>query len=301
MANYEDAIRNIRQNLKEYLQKSGLKSLVIGVSGGLDSTACCALAHPVCQELGIKLIGRSLTIESNKQEEIERARMVGDIFCTDFSEHDLTKMYLSLRAAVEAKEPLGDMDKDASAECIRAIKIRRGNIKARVRMIYLYNLAQVTGGMVLSTDNLTELRLGFWTLHGDVGDYGMIQNCTKTEVYNIVEHIMYTYPVGSDERDTLKASIEGIPTDGLGITKSDLDQILPGWENKFACCRDGYKEVDRIFDVYFELTKSIQSMVSDDLEEVLRQRKHPVIERYIRTQFKRENPISISRDIIFAK
>jgi len=62
-------------------------------------------------------------------------------------------------------------------------------MKARIRMILLYDLAGGNDGMVLSTDNYTEYLLGFWTLHGDVGDFGMIQSLWKTEVYDMVEWI----------------------------------------------------------------------------------------------------------------
>ena len=58
--NYENAVRNIRTELKTYVEKNNLKSLVIGVSGGIDSALCVLLAKPVCKELNIPLIGRSL-------------------------------------------------------------------------------------------------------------------------------------------------------------------------------------------------------------------------------------------------
>jgi NH3-dependent NAD+ synthetase len=50
-----------------------------------------------------------------------------------------------------------------------------GNIKARLRMITLYHIAQLTGGIVISTDNLSEFWMGFWTLNGDVGDFAIQQ------------------------------------------------------------------------------------------------------------------------------
>ena len=101
-------------------------------------------------------------------------------------------------------------------------------------MIYLYDIAQEHNGLVLSTDNWTELMLGFWTLHGDCGDYGMIQNLWKTEVYEMAS----TFVENLEEKRSraLLDCIEAIPTDGLGISASDLDQI--GAES--------YKEVDEI-------------------------------------------------------
>lgn len=61
--------------------------------------------------------------------------------------------------------------------------IANGNLQARCRMIHLYDLAGIHGGLVMSTDNQTEYQLGFWTIHGDVGDFDPIQDLWKTEVY----------------------------------------------------------------------------------------------------------------------
>jgi NH3-dependent NAD+ synthetase len=87
--NYSDMVGKIRQILKDYIVKQNLKSLVLGVSGGIDSALVAALAKPVCDELNIKLIGRSLPCGTNTQDEIDRAKNVGELFCHDFREIDL--------------------------------------------------------------------------------------------------------------------------------------------------------------------------------------------------------------------
>ena len=99
-------------------------------------------------------------------------------------------------------------------------RIRAGNIKARLRMTYLYDKANKYNGMVLSTDNLTERNLGFWTLNGDVGDFGFLQELWKTEVYGLSKSI---------GTESVMACVNAIPTVGLGITDSDIDQLLPDW------------------------------------------------------------------------
>lgn len=63
---------------------------------------------------------------------------------------------------------------------LKRTPIADGNIQARLRMIYLYNLASIHKGLVMSTDNQTEYQLGFWTIHGDVGDFDPIQDLWKT-------------------------------------------------------------------------------------------------------------------------
>ena len=93
---YSSAVLNIRTNLKKYILDNKLKSLVVGVSGGIDSALVCAIAYPVVKELGIELIGRSISIETNKQDEIFRASNVGECFTTNFKEVDLSLDYINL-------------------------------------------------------------------------------------------------------------------------------------------------------------------------------------------------------------
>ena len=90
---HKKAVSNIRLELSGYIKKYNLKSLVLGLSGGIDSTLCAVLASPICKELNIPLIGRSITIETNKPDEIERGISTGSAFCNDFKEVNLTDLY----------------------------------------------------------------------------------------------------------------------------------------------------------------------------------------------------------------
>lgn len=263
---YDKAVENIRNELKSYIISSNLKALVIGVSGGIDSALCIALAAPVCEELFIPLIGCGITIESNKPEEINRAGKAGRAFCTEFIEVDLTENYKRLLPVFQQEE---DDFEDIQ------VRIRFGNVKARMRMILLYDLAQRRNGMVLSTDNKTELLLGFWTLHGDVGDFGMIQNLWKTEVYAMAQYLAEQDGLSEEKREAVMECIRAVPTDGLGVTESDLEQLGA----------DSYSEVDMILIEYLEKGNT-------SYEE------HPVIQRNRRTDYKRNNPWNIPREKI---
>ena len=165
-------------------------------------------------------------------------------------------------------------------------KICIGNIKARARMIALYDIANKHNGLVLSTDNLTELLLGFWTLHGDVGDLGFIQGLFKTEVYGLSNWILDNFDkcIGLDKNSeqtykTLDECIKAVPTDGLGITESDYDQL--------EC--DSYSMIDYILIDYL------------NNPEASKYKNHPVVKRYEATHFKRENPYNFDRTCIIEK
>jgi len=280
---YKKAVENIRKELKSYITDNKIKSLVMGISGGMDSTLCALLAKPICDELGILLIGRSLPASSNSIGENSRAKEIGKLFCTDFKEVNIEETFEETYnlACYNFEEDSNNND------------ILKGNIKARIRMILLYDIG-ATRGMVLSTDNYTEYLLGFWTLHGDVGDYGMIQNLWKTEVYEMAEWIaenelrkFQRYPDGetaeipSEAKEAVLKVIVADATDGLGISKTDLDQILPEWKGG---SRRGYEIVDSRLQLYLDRGVA-------DLDD-------PVVARMFRTEFKRLNPVNIQRDRI---
>jgi len=267
---YERIFNNIVADASNYIIGSNLKSLILGLSGGLDSTVVAALARKVCDETGAELIGVSLPTRFNKQEEISNAGLVGGSFC------DVTTI-ISLDKAVSAvARHLLDPVLASEEDLLKEEKIRRGNAIARLRMIYLYHEAHDNNGIVLSTDNLTEYFLGFWTLHGDVGDFGMIQGLWKTEVYGLAAFLRHTCLVEGDVQraKALRRAIDAIPTDGLGISDTDLDQI----EAK------NYKEVDEILVAY----------LNGDAAKL----SHPVIKRHLNSFFKRDNPHNISREEI---
>lgn len=285
MKNPEIVVANIRFELTKYIIDHKIKSLVLGVSGGMDSALCAVLAKPVCDDTGIKLIGRSIPISGNKEEEKDRAFEIGTNFCHDFDEvYLLDEDFQSIWSHLDIEG--WDVDDEDTTR-----KFRQGNIKARLRMIYLYDLAQLHHGLVLSTDNQTEYLLGFWTLHGDVGDYGMIQNLWKSEVYDLGEWLIKN-ELKEEAADALNSCIECQATDGLGITNTDLDQILPGWE---GTSRDGYKKVDEILQNY-EMEYAVHGQ--DGIFEYT-DFNSPVIIRHIRTRFKRDNPHNISRFDLF--
>jgi len=137
--------------------------------------------------------------------------------------------------------------------------------------------------MVLGTDNLTEYYLGFFTLGGDgLSDYGMIQNLWKTEVYELAECLVEAddSDLTKEQREALAACINSTPTDGLGITNSDLDQLGA----------NSYLQVDIMLKDY--LVNKF-SLVGQALEG------YPVIQRYNRTHFKRNHPVTIKREELF--
>jgi NAD+ synthase len=268
---YKTIYTNIRSAAREYLEKNtALRSLIVGLSGGIDSALICVIASELVKELpDIRLIGRSIPIESNTDHEILRAKNIGENFCTHFKQEDLTQVFQNFHKDLMS---LNVREKAGSYED----KIRRGNIKARLRMIYLFDLAHYENGMVLSTDNYTELLLGFWTLHGDVGNYGFIQYLWKTEVYGLAQFLVDKYRNENEtsKAEALQACIDAVPTDGLGITISDFDQI-------------GVSDYMTVDNILINYPKGGEENTD-----------HPVIQRHLRSEFKRRDPQNIGREAL---
>ncbi|MCL2167903.1 MAG: NAD(+) synthase [Lentimicrobiaceae bacterium] len=250
----------IRKHAQNYIKENGLQALILGISGGIDSALCAALLKPVCEECNIPLIGRSITIESNLPDEIERSIKAGDSFCHDFQYLNLTETYL------ENRKNLIHLDDSILS------KLRQGNMKARMRMMILYDLAQLNRGIVIATDNFTEYLTGFWTLHGDVGDYAPILHLWKTEVFALATYLLSE--CNEKQRESLQMCIDAVPVDGLGISACDCEQL--GVKDYF--------EADKLFVRYFSGEKRLE--------------EHQLIKRYLHSHYKRNNPVVIPRSEI---
>ena len=264
---YQEMLDNIVRCGLDYLIKyPKIESLILGISGGIDSTLTAAIASKICKKMPreCKLIGVHIPIEPNTQEDFDWSSEVGNTFCDE------------LNIILRPQKIMNIFYEEYARALTLEEKIRKGNIKARLRMIELYDIAHKNNGIVLSTDNRTENYLGFWTLHGDVGDLGFIQNLWKTEVYGIAKFLVSFYNRSYRGRP-IYYSIQATPTDGLGITDSDFDQLGV----------DSYEEADKILIDY------LNSLNADwDCHD------HPIITRYINSQYKRNNPFSILREHI---
>ena len=244
---FEDKVNN----LIDYLKSNNIKAQILGISGGIDSTVCAAICHEASKRIGIPLIGRSLPTINNKEEETTTADLVGNAFCTDYKVCPIQETYEDFILYIRNCEmPLGIWSGSD-----HQTPIANGNIQARLRMIYLYNLASIHKGIVIDTDNLTEHNLGYFTIHGDQGDVNPIGDLWKTQVFELADWLKnwygsYTHTyfytdapevIEHKQNNLYKArairdSLNLKPTAGLGITDSDLDEL--GAES--------YKQVDDI-------------------------------------------------------
>ena len=248
--------------------------MVLGISGGIDSTVTACICHEVSKLTGIPLIGISLPCSTNEDCENKAAQYVGEEFCNEFK-------FVNMQPAFEMME-----DFCGRASRMTSTNISQGNIKARLRMITLYDIASKRSGLVMDTDNATESLLGFYTIAGDVGIWDPIGGLWKHEVYELAKYLLATrYP----DSNALRASIELVPTDGNGVKAGgDLAQIAPG---------KTYDDVDDILMSYVELCDQLhRGCIDPNIEKNIfkplydkygEETVDMVISRHLKSAFKR--------------
>ena len=268
---YKNVYNLLVNGIKSYCEKNNIKTLVLGISGGIDSTVVAAL----CKSSNIPLIGISMPCSTNGSDEISSATLTGNEFCTRFKEINLQSTF----------ETVESFCKDSSD--LDSTPISQGNIKARLRMITLYDIASKVGGIVVDTVNLTEHFLGFWTIHGDDGDFNPIGCLWKHEVYGLAKWMKENI---YKESKALDAAIAIMPTDGNGVKAGgDLAQIAPG---------KTYNDVDEILHAWVGLDDRIKSSVIAEYfnhgvfkalcEKHGKDTVEAVVMRSVRSEFKRK-------------
>lgn len=264
-------------HLADYIMNNGLRAAVLGISGGIDSTVVAYILKDVEHELTVNrkyrnftFVGISMPTETTNPDEFRISELVGHAFCKNFRVFDITDESKSITVPAVGKDNYMTFND----------RIRLGNVKARLRMIHLYDLAKAYGGIVIGTDNYTEQVLGFSTIGGDaLFDYCPIQKLWKTEVYELAYYYMKReIEIGNWAAvHALDESLEIKPQAGLGITASDMDEI--GAPDYFA-----------VDDVLYNDEHGIEQPDKPYVETVLRRKRE--------NAYKRNLPIIINREEI---
>lgn len=254
MRNCEKVFDQMVEKTYNYLKQNKLETMVLGISGGIDSTVVAF----VCAEIAAryndaKYLFFSLPSSTNQSEEKRIAELIiNTLECNNYDNYDIS-IENSFNTIIK------DID---NSDIIDNIAL--GNIKARLRMMILYHYAYKFRGVVMDTDNLTEHYTGFFTIHGDVGDLSpMGGSLWKTDVYEIANWLLeqcsnddfnLSLLMGASKEelktyvDILKSSINIAPTDG-NCGGTDMDQIAPGYT---------YNKVDAVLKKYIKYRESLE-------------------------------------------
>lgn len=221
----ELTIRKRVNYIKQQLLASGLKNLIIGISGGQDSTLCAKLADIAIKELGE---GYHLYLVR-----LPYGQQLDESDCQDV----INWLDIKLVITYNIKEVVDivNLDIDNTSD------FNKGNIKARMRMVYQYALAGKIGGLVLGTDHASENVTGFFTKFGDgASDLNPLFGLNKRQGKKLLEyfdcptHLYLKQPTADLEDDQPQKSDE----EALAISYDTIDDYL---ENKDIDINDKQK------------------------------------------------------------
>ena len=191
-----DHVEAIKSFLRHHLEDSGRAGFVLGMSGGLDSS----LVGKLCADAvgPSRVLGMWLGEGPPEGQDYRDAKEWGGALRIAFRGLDIAPFVQSFRERLRVDD-----------------KIALGNIKARVRMIILYDIARRESRLVIGTGNKSEALVGYYTIFGDGGvDFQPIGDLYKTQVREMARFL------GLQPR-----IIEKVPTAGLWAGQTDEDEL----------------------------------------------------------------------------
>jgi NAD+ synthase (glutamine-hydrolysing) len=255
----DDDMEEIRKALvlgiRDYVHKCGFKSVVIGLSGGIDSALTAVLA---VESLGPENVtGITMPSVYSSPGSIDDSRALARNLGIRFELIPISGLFDRYRQ--DLKAVFAHKQEDVTEE----------NIQARIRGNLLMAISNKEKSLVLSTGNKSELAMGYCTLYGDMsGGLAAISDLPKTLVYQLSRHI------NSGREIIPGASMTKPPSAELRENQKDQDTLPP------------YEVLDRILDLYIEDRKSAEEIVSHGFaEDIVRKILHTVnINEYKRRQ-----------------
>lgn len=225
--NAEEEIRRSVDFLKDYLKKHPfLKALVLGISGGQDSTLAGKLSQMAISELREETGDDAYQFIAVRLPYGDQADEQDAMDAIEFMQADKT-------VRVNIKQAADAMVKSIEENGLEISDFNKGNIKARERMIAQYGIAGAVSGAVVGTDHAAEAITGFYTKYGDGGaDITPLWRLDKRqgramlELLNAPEHLYKKVPTADLEEDR-----PALPDEvALGVTYNDIDDYLEGKE-----------------------------------------------------------------------
>ena len=212
VSKYADYLISWLEDKREnYYQMQGY---VLGVSGGIDSAVVAGLLALTKKPVSCLILPALVS----QNEDIEDAKAVLETFNLNYQIISIDTAYQAVIANFAAF--FGDEQE--------RIGVLRGNLMARLRMVYLYTLAQAQKAIVVGTDNLAEYHTGYFTKFGDgAADVFPLHKLRKEEVRQLAKHL------GVPEKIITKSPSAGLwagQTDEgeMGVSYQDLDAYLRG-------------------------------------------------------------------------
>ena len=232
-------INTIVKWIRDYARSAKIRTLVVGISGGIDSSVVSAL----CARTGLKTIVVQMPIRQNRT--LDNRSSMQASWLLERHPDTVTHINMDLTSVFGAFAKKVDPHCGIEDHTYATYQLAMANSRARLRMMTLYQIAQSHGGLVVGTGNRVEdFGVGFFTKYGDGGvDISPIGDCMKTDVWAM-----------GRELGLLQAIIDAPPTDGL-------------WE-------DGRTDEDQLGMTYPELETAMLQDTNSELAATPQQKKN---------------------------
>ncbi len=247
----EEITRALIVGTRDYIRKNGFQKVVIGLSGGIDSSLVAAIAAEALgpeNVIGV-LMPSQYSSESSITDALDLARNLGIKTYTI----PIQNIFDQYRKEL-GKEVFQGLEEDVTEE----------NIQARIRGNLLMAMSNKFGWIVLATGNKSEMSCGYATLYGDMaGGFAVIKDVFKTTVYKIARHI--------NNRANREIIPENVfvkpPSAELRPDQTDQDTLPP------------YEILDPILEAYVEKDKSFQEIVAMGFDPAIVKRVITMVDR----------------------
>ncbi len=218
--------------IKEYVEKTGFKHIVLGLSGGIDSAMVAYLAAEAVGSENVTaiLLPSKYSSKGSIDDSIKLSENLG-------IEYKVLPIEAGVETAEKSLEPFFEGTKPNVAE---------ENIQARLRGLYLMALSNKFGWLLLTTGNKSEIAVGYATLYGDTcGALAVIGDVYKTQVYKLANFI-------NKEKEIIpREIIEKKPSAELRPNQTDQDSLPE------------YEMLDAILMLYLERNKEFEEIVEE--------------------------------------
>ena len=236
-----DLLAAITIGLGDYCRKSGIKKLVIAMSGGLDSSVCAAIA---CRTVGPEnVLGLAMPSRYSSDHSLSDAIATAEALGMEIHTHSINELHEA------AEEKLTEELADGNPIALE-------NIQSRLRGMMVMALANSRNAMAITTGNKSELAMGYCTLYGDmVGGYAPLGDLYKTEVYAVARAINSEAEGAGLAHPITESTLTKPPSAELAPDQMDEDTLPP------------YELLDSILESHIEAGYSASTLVEAGYDE----------------------------------
>jgi NAD+ synthase (glutamine-hydrolysing) len=223
--------------VRDYVNKNGFPSIILGLSGGIDSALVLAIAVDALGSDRVRcvMMPSPYTAEISWVDARDMAKRMG----VRYDEMSIVPEFDAFKASLSHE--FKGLAEDATEE----------NIQARIRGTMLMALSNKFGSIVLTTGNKSEMATGYCTLYGDMaGGFAVIKDVAKTTVFKLANWRNKHDPFGTGTEPIPERIITRPPSAELRADQTDQDSLPP------------YEVLDAILERYMENDQSIEEILA---------------------------------------